>query len=87
VDATTPQLPSGASALLSPFPNVSPLEWLNVVGKFLSTDPRVALRAAECDNAEVLGHRRGSGPHVRGCWVVDAVLNKERSATIGLTVG
>jgi hypothetical protein len=30
-----------------------------------------ALQDAECDNAEVLGHCRGPGPHVRGCWVMD----------------
>ena len=36
-----------------------------------------ALQDAGCDNAEVLGHCRGSGPHVRGCWVVDLVLGKE----------
>ncbi|VTS01017.1 Uncharacterized protein OS=Sorangium cellulosum (strain So ce56) GN=sce5710 PE=4 SV=1 [Gemmata massiliana] len=36
-----------------------------------------ALQDAGCDNAEVLDHCRGPGPHVRGCWVVDLVLNKE----------
>jgi hypothetical protein len=33
-----------------------------------------ALDDAGCDDAQVLGHLRGGGPHVRGCWVVDAVL-------------
>jgi hypothetical protein len=35
-----------------------------------------ALQDAGCDDAEVLGHCRGEGPHVRGCWVVDLVLGK-----------
>jgi hypothetical protein len=33
-----------------------------------------ALQDAECDNAAILDHCRGPGPHVRGCWVVDLVL-------------
>jgi hypothetical protein len=35
-----------------------------------------ALEEAGCDNADVLTHCRGSGPHVRGCWVVDLILGK-----------
>jgi hypothetical protein len=35
-----------------------------------------ALEEAGCDNADVLAHCRGDGPHVRGCWVVDLVLGK-----------
>jgi hypothetical protein len=35
-----------------------------------------ALEDAGCDNEDVLNHSRGGGPHVRGCWVVDLVLNK-----------
>ncbi|VTR93293.1 Uncharacterized protein (Fragment) OS=uncultured bacterium PE=4 SV=1 [Gemmata massiliana] len=35
-----------------------------------------ALQDAGCDNADVLEHCRGPGPHVRGCWVVDLVLDK-----------
>jgi hypothetical protein len=35
-----------------------------------------ALQDAGCDNADVLDHCRGDGPHVRGCWVVDRVLGK-----------
>ena len=35
------------------------------------------LEKAGCDNQEILGHCRGPGPHVRGCWVVDLVLGKE----------
>jgi hypothetical protein len=33
-----------------------------------------ALEEAGCDNADVLAHCRGPGPHVRGCWVIDGVL-------------
>ncbi|VTR94890.1 Uncharacterized protein OS=Sorangium cellulosum (strain So ce56) GN=sce5710 PE=4 SV=1 [Gemmata massiliana] len=36
-----------------------------------------ALQDAGCDNADMLDHCRGPGPHVRGCWVVDLVLGKE----------
>lgn len=36
-----------------------------------------ALQDAGCENADVLDHCRGVGPHVRGCWVVDLVLSKE----------
>jgi hypothetical protein len=36
-----------------------------------------ALQDAGCDNADILDHCRGAGPHVRGCWVVDLVLGKE----------
>jgi len=36
-----------------------------------------ALMDAGCENEEIIGHCRGDGPHVRGCWVVDLVLGKE----------
>jgi hypothetical protein len=36
-----------------------------------------ALEEAGCDNADILDHCRGPGPHVRGCWVVDMLLGKE----------
>jgi hypothetical protein len=32
-----------------------------------------ALDEAGCEDAEILGHLRGPGPHVRGCWAVDLV--------------
>jgi hypothetical protein len=36
-----------------------------------------ALQDAGCDDEDVLSHCRGPGPHVRGCWVVDLVLDKK----------
>jgi hypothetical protein len=36
-----------------------------------------ALEEAGCDNADILAHCRSEGSHVRGCWVVDALLGKE----------
>jgi hypothetical protein len=35
-----------------------------------------ALEEAGCDNTDILRHCRGPGPHVRGCWPVDLVLEK-----------
>jgi hypothetical protein len=35
-----------------------------------------ALQDAGCDNADVLDHCRGPGPHARGCWVVDLLRAK-----------
>ncbi|MBN9120632.1 MAG: hypothetical protein J0I06_16015 [Planctomycetes bacterium] len=35
-----------------------------------------ALQDAGCDNDDILDHCRGPGEHVRGCWVVDLVLQK-----------
>jgi hypothetical protein len=35
-----------------------------------------ALKDAGCSDAELLGHLRSPGPHVRGCWAVDLVLGK-----------
>jgi hypothetical protein len=35
-----------------------------------------ALEEAGCTNADILGHCRGPGPHVRGCWVIDLILGK-----------
>lgn len=36
-----------------------------------------ALETAGCNDAQVLGHCKEPGPHVRGCWLVDIVLGKE----------
>src|SRR5262249_31068525 len=36
-----------------------------------------ALEDAGCDNADLLSHLRGPGPHVRGCWALDLLLGKE----------
>ena len=35
-----------------------------------------ALEESGDDNADILKHCRGPGPHVRGCWVVDWLLGK-----------
>jgi hypothetical protein len=35
-----------------------------------------ALEDAGCTDDAVLSHLRGPGPHVRGCWVIDALLGK-----------
>jgi hypothetical protein len=35
-----------------------------------------ALEDAGCTDAEVLMHRRSGGPHVRGCWAIDALLGQ-----------
>jgi hypothetical protein len=35
-----------------------------------------ALEDAGCTDADLLGHLRGPGPHVRGCWALDLILAK-----------
>jgi hypothetical protein len=35
-----------------------------------------ALEEAGCTDQTILDHLRGPGPHVRGCWILDAVLGK-----------
>jgi hypothetical protein len=35
-----------------------------------------ALEEAGCADADILGHLRGPGPHVRGCFVLDFLLGK-----------
>jgi hypothetical protein len=34
------------------------------------------LEDAGCTDPDLLGHLRGPGPHVRGCWAVDLLLGK-----------
>lgn len=36
-----------------------------------------ALQDAGCTDADILAHCRGSGPHVRGCWVIDLLTGRE----------
>jgi hypothetical protein len=36
-----------------------------------------ALEEAGCTDSEVLGHLRGTGPHIPGCWVLDWVSGRE----------
>jgi hypothetical protein len=36
-----------------------------------------ALEDSGCHNEEILSHLRGPGPHCRGCWPLDLVLDKE----------
>jgi hypothetical protein len=35
-----------------------------------------ALEEAGCSDGAMLSHLRGPGTHVRGCWVVDLILNR-----------
>lgn len=35
-----------------------------------------ALEETGCTDADILGHLRGPGPHVRGCFVLDTLLDK-----------
>jgi hypothetical protein len=37
-----------------------------------------ALEDAGCADADLLGHCRGPGPHVRGCWVLDLFIEAPR---------
>jgi hypothetical protein len=36
-----------------------------------------ALEEAGCDNEDVLAHCRSQSLHVRGCWVIDVILDKK----------
>ena len=50
-----------------------PEGWLDPLKLTVLAD---ALEDAGCADADILGHLRGPGPHVRGCWVVDLLLGK-----------
>jgi hypothetical protein len=45
------------------------------------------LERAGCRDGAVLSHCRGPGPHVRGCWVVDALLGRESAVREGTDHG
>jgi hypothetical protein len=47
---------------------------LDITRLFILAD---ALEEAGCSDPDILGHLRGPGPHVRGCWVVDLLLGRE----------
>jgi hypothetical protein len=36
-----------------------------------------ALEESGCADAAILGHLRGPGPHVRGCFALDAILGRD----------
>jgi hypothetical protein len=38
------------------------------------------LEKSGCHNERILSHCRSQGEHVRGCWVIDLLLSKERLA-------
>lgn len=71
----------------SPCPPVDPA-WLTPAvvslaqtiydGRAFNRMPELAegLSLAGCTDGGILGHCRGPGPHVRGCWVVDLLLGK-----------
>ena len=61
------QADASLQALTIAFPNLAG------VGLPILAD---ALQDAGCEDADILGHCRSGGPHVRGCWVVDLVLGK-----------
>jgi hypothetical protein len=39
------------------------------------------LEEAGLTDASLLGHLRGPGAHVRGCWAIDLLLGKEYAVT------
>jgi hypothetical protein len=36
-----------------------------------------ALEEAGCTNEEILGHLRSAGPHARGCFALDSLLERK----------
>ena len=51
-----------------------PLDWENLAEEVESLG-RSQRRELRSRIAVILEHLRGSGPHVRGCWVVDHILD------------
>ena len=49
-------------------------------GRWFDDMPRLAnvLEKAGCEESEVLGHCRARSRHVRGCWLIDLILSKDR---------
>jgi hypothetical protein len=60
-------------------PSVVALAWTIYEERSFDRMPELAdaFEAAGCHGADILDHCRQAGPHVRGCWVVDAILGKE----------
>ncbi|HJZ54616.1 MAG TPA: hypothetical protein VKE74_06635 [Gemmataceae bacterium] len=61
---------------MSPFRKVCPLQRLKGIGNSLTPTLVDAFQDIGCENSDILEHRRGPGPHVCGCWVVDLLLGK-----------
>jgi hypothetical protein len=40
-----------------------------------------ALEKARCNDPTILSHLRGSGPHLRGCWVLELLMGRESPQT------
>ena len=60
-------------------PNVTTLARIIFDRKAFEEMPDLAdaLEMAGCNNDDMLAHCRKPGEHVRGCWVVDLILEKE----------
>jgi hypothetical protein len=46
-----------------------------------------ALEEVGCCQEDLLDHLRGPGPHVRGCWVLDAVVDQSVVASLAFRTG
>jgi len=84
-----PRGPALLRCLVNPFPGTFDPRWLTAdtlgLARGIYEDRAFdrmplladALMDAGCDEDQILSHCRTGGPHVRGCWVVDLVLDKE----------